>query len=121
MCFFSPFSDNEHYQRMKSAATMTGRGRPLNLLQKPLTNRLLLQLELLQLECKKSWDEIPSFLPRVVDQESLQKFQGFNVKLEIEAARKLATDQSVHLLCITNSPILVKLILKYYSCTAIVP
>ena len=91
---FSPFSDDEHYQWIKSAATVTGRGRPPNLLQKPLTNRLLLQLELLWLECKKSWDEISSFLPRVVDQESLQKFQAFNVKLEIEAAGKLAADQS---------------------------
>ena len=80
---------------MKSAATVTGRGRPPNLQQKPLTNRLLLQLELLRLECHKSWNEISSFLPRVADQESQQKFQGqgFNVKLEIEAARKLAANQ----------------------------
>ena len=74
---------------MKSAATVAGRGRPPNLPAEA-TNRLLLQLELLQLECKKSWDEISFFLPRVVDQESLQKFQGFNVKLEIEAARNYA-------------------------------
>ena len=93
--FSSPFSDDEHYQQMKSAATVTGRGRPPNLLQKPRMNRLLLQLELLGLECNKSWGEISSFLPRVADQESVQKFQGqgFNVKLKIEAARKLAANQ----------------------------
>ncbi|KAK7103602.1 hypothetical protein V1264_018470 [Littorina saxatilis] len=83
-----PILDDAHFQQMKSAFTATGRGRPPKLQLVPLTNKLLLQLDLLRLETGRDWSDLVSFLPKVFDVNLLQ---GLEIKAEIEGTVKEAT------------------------------
>ncbi|KAL8569266.1 hypothetical protein ACOMHN_029887 [Nucella lapillus] len=76
------------------ASIASSRGRPPKLQQQTLTNKLLLQFELLRTECQKSWDEVLNFAEKIVNfnQPSLQ---GLNLKTEIEAVAKKGDRLSV--------------------------
>ena len=70
---------------MKAVFTTSRKRWPPKIVAQPLTNKLLLQLELLHLETQKSWLELIAFSSKVINVEQLQ---GLSLKSEIEAAVK---------------------------------
>ena len=61
-----------------------GRGRKIALQQLPLTNKLLLRVNLLHQTCQKSWEEISSLFDTVTEQELLHT----SLKSEVNRANR---------------------------------
>ena len=66
-------TDDEDFQRMQQFLVAEGRGRKIALRQLPLTNKLLLQVNLLRQTCQKSWEEISSLFDVVKGSFRLQR------------------------------------------------
>ena len=78
------FTDDEDFQRMQRFLVAEGRGRKIALRQLPLTNKLLLQANLLRQTCRKSWEEISSLFDTVTEQELLHT----SLKSEVNRANR---------------------------------
>ena len=78
------FTDDEDFQRMQRFLVAEGRRRKIALRQLPLTNKLLLQVNLLHQTCQKSWEEISSLFNTVTEQELLHT----SLKSEVNRANR---------------------------------